>query len=271
MWAEFGWAPYGNDAWDISPEWQQNVAAYYNRYYRLAHESQADGTVSWWYPGGFRYGENSDYGIINPDGTWRPVSQVISDWARGINPPGPAAGGEAVDEWLTIDRDASVQGLVGCYEAVKERYWALVEVGRNPGLRTDGYGLTSATALRLAVGNTPYQPGRNPHKYLNAEIDFAVVVLAPDGTRSLRVTAGNTGEATWLARAGLGQVTVEIRASARTWRQALSQDVPFMGTAALELALPADLPVGAELTVQMRAEPDVTFGESVLAIPGAGG
>jgi hypothetical protein len=199
MWAEFGWAPYGPEAWDISPEWQQNVAAYYNRFYRMAYQSGANGTVCWWYPGGFRYGENSDYGIINPDGTWRPVSKVISDWAKGMTRPWEPA---PVDEWLVIDRDASVKGIVGCYEAVKERYWALIEAGKNPGLHTDGHGLTSATAPRLAVGNTPYKPGLNPHKYLNAEIDSAVVITAPDGSQRLRVTVGNTGEAKWLARSG---------------------------------------------------------------------
>ena len=36
---------------------------------RLLIESGADGVYFWWYPGGFRVNENSDYGIINPDGT----------------------------------------------------------------------------------------------------------------------------------------------------------------------------------------------------------
>ena len=40
-------------------------------------ESGADGVFFWWYPGGFRLGENSDFGIINPDGTDRPVTKVI--------------------------------------------------------------------------------------------------------------------------------------------------------------------------------------------------
>ncbi len=260
MWAEFGWAPYGPEAWDISPDWQQNVAAYYNRFYRMAYQSGANGTVCWWYPGGFRYGENSDYGIINPDGTWRPVSKVISDWAEGMTRPWEPA---PVDEWLVIDRDASVKGIVGCYEAVKERYWALIEAGKNPGLRTDGHGLTSATAPRVAVGNTPYRPGRNPHKYLNAEIDSAMVITAPDGSRRLRVVVGNTGEAKWLARAGEGQVSVRVSDGNGIWTQPLAADVPFMGTGIVEVPLPSGLPVGAELSVQMHADPDIVFGERV--------
>ena len=40
--------------------------------YRMFIESGADGVFFWWYPGGFRLGENSDFGIINPDGTTDP-------------------------------------------------------------------------------------------------------------------------------------------------------------------------------------------------------
>lgn len=271
MWAEFGWAPYGPGAWDISAEWQQNVAAYYNRFYRMAHQSAANGTVCWWYPGGFRYGENSDYGIINPDGTWRPVSNVISDWASGMTRPWRPT---PVDEWLTIDRDASVKGIVGCYEAVQERYWALIEEGRNPGLRTDGHGLNSATAPRLAVGNTTYRPGRNPHKYLNAEVDSAVVTTAPDGTRRLRVVVGNTGEATWLAGAGPGQVTLHVLSPGGNapgggiLSLPLMADVPFMGATVFEAPLPQGMGTDGALAVQMHAAPDIIFGERAAVATG---
>ena len=50
---------------------------YYADFYRMMIESGADGVFFWWYPGGFRLGENSDFGIINPDGTDRPATTVI--------------------------------------------------------------------------------------------------------------------------------------------------------------------------------------------------
>jgi len=273
MWAEFGWAPYQRDAWDISPQWQSDVAAFYDRFYRMADESGVNGTVAWWYPGGFRYGENSDYGIINPDGSWRPVTEMIHRWAPRMTAPRS----HAVDTWLTIDPDASVKGIVGAYEAVKERYFALIEAGQNPGLRTDGFGLDSASAPRRAVGNVPYRPGQNPHKYLNATLDRVEYRnaqgewhgVADDGTLpaaaeplALRVTVGNSGEARWLARSGAGQVSLQVTGAAAA-SGVLSADVASMATVTVPVTMPAPLAPGAELKLQMRAAPDVVFGDVV--------
>lgn len=272
IWAEFGWAPYQREAWDISATWLRNVGEYYDRFYRMANEANADGTVSWWYPGGFRVGENSDYGIINPDVSPRPVTEAIRRWADRMTTTTP----RPVDEWLVMDRDASVKGIVGCYEAVKERYFALTEAGKNPGLRTDGYGLTSATAPRRAVGNVEYKPGRNPHKYLNAEIDRVEVKGAggawqplegplPVGKPvTLRVTVGNLGEARWLAAAGPGQVTLQAGGAA-AGSAPLAAEVPFTGTAVVEITVTVN--GTGEAWLRMHAAPDVVFGEK-LALSG---
>ena len=74
MWAEMGYS-----VWDINrmaPDPQKLAweARYYADFYRMMTESGADGVFFWWYPGGFRVGENSDFGVINPDGTDRPVT-----------------------------------------------------------------------------------------------------------------------------------------------------------------------------------------------------
>lgn len=276
MWAEFGWAPYQHEAWDISPEWQSNVAAFYDRFYRMADESGANGTVAWWYPGGFRYGENSDYGIINPDGSWRPVTETMHRWAPRMTATRP----RPVDTWLTIDPDASVKGIVGVYEAVKERYFAVTEAGKNPGLRTEGFGLDSATAPRLAVGNVPYRPGLNPHKYLNAALDRVEyrtaagewtpvgedgVVPAANQPLTLRVTVGNNGEARWLARQGAGQVGLQVTGAA-TARGVLANDAASLATVTIEVTIPGSLAPKAELRLRMQASPDVVFGEVVRLV-----
>jgi hypothetical protein len=268
MWAEFGYSPYGKEAWNMPPAWQDRVGKFYDLFYKMVDESAANGTVSWWWPGGVRYGENSDYGDINPDGSWRPVSRTISQWAPKIE---AAAAPKPVDEWITIDRDATVKGIIGVYDTVKDRYFALIDQGKNPGLRTDGYGLDSATAPRRAVGNTPYKPGLNPHKYLNAEIDRIEVkgpggrwqAVGDEGLKAaagqklqLRVTVGNIGEAKWLARDGRGQVSLQCGNA----KEALKTDVPFMGTAVIEFTLTLE---AGDLTFEMHADPDVVFGEKV--------
>jgi hypothetical protein len=131
------WAEMGNHVWDMntmapSPEKLAFTAQYYRDFYRMMTESGADGIISWWYAGGFRLYENSDYGIINPDGTDREISRVIrEDGARFLRAPKPAA----PDYWISVDRARDARGLNGIYEAVKAEYWQAIANGKRPGLR----------------------------------------------------------------------------------------------------------------------------------------
>jgi hypothetical protein len=272
MWAEFGRSTWNREAMDQDPALEKWNGSFYSDYYRMAHESAANGTICWWYPGGFRVGENSDYGILNPDGTGRPNSQAIRDWAERMTAPRDH---RPVDEWLTIDRDATVKGLVGVYDSIKDRYWQLVEQGKNPGLRTDGFGLDSATAPRTAVGNVPYKPGKNPHKYLNAEFDRIEIRNAKGEWQAVtdddavavrrgqavvaRATVGNLVEAKWLTAKGAGQVGL----TAGEAFLPIPQDVPFMGTGTVEGTIVANPTGPLSLTFVMRAAPDVVFGEAL--------
>ena len=78
----------------------------------------------WWYPGGYRTNERSDFGIINPDGTDRPVTKVIRDECRKfLSTPKPAT----PDTWIEIDRDNDARGLHGIYQAVKGYYWSAIK------------------------------------------------------------------------------------------------------------------------------------------------
>lgn len=131
------WAEMGNSVWDMntmapSPEKLAFTAQYYRDFYRMLIESGADGVYFWWYAGGFRLYENSDYGIIHPDGTDREITRVIrtegTKFLRAPKPPPP-------NYWIAVDRDRDARGLNGIYEAVKQEYWGALEAGKVPGLR----------------------------------------------------------------------------------------------------------------------------------------
>ncbi|MHB1306362.1 MAG: hypothetical protein ACYDC1_14950 [Limisphaerales bacterium] len=131
------WAEMGHSVWDLNtmapdPDKLEFAARFYTDFYRMLRESGADGVFFWWYPGGFRLFENSDYGILNPDGTDRSVTRVIRQQGAAFMgaPKSPAP-----DTWLPVDRDADARGLSGLYEAVQDAYWKIVEDGRTPGLR----------------------------------------------------------------------------------------------------------------------------------------
>jgi hypothetical protein len=131
------WAEMGNTVWDLqimapSPQRLEFTARYYADFYRMMIESGADGVFFWWYPGGYRSNERSDFGLINPDGTDRAVSKVVREqgprFLAAPKPPPPSL-------WLRVDRDQDARGLPGIYEAVKAEYWQALASGQVPGLR----------------------------------------------------------------------------------------------------------------------------------------
>jgi hypothetical protein len=135
------WAEVGVSVWDplaaaTAPERLEFAARYFTDFYRMLRESGADGVFFWWYPGGLRLNEGSDYGLLNPDGTDRPETRVI----RAEGPRFLAAPRLPPPErWLEVDRDRDARGLFGIYEAVKDAYWKAVAEGNTPALKwTDG-------------------------------------------------------------------------------------------------------------------------------------
>ena len=131
------WAEMGYNAWDMNrmapdPEKLAFEARYYADFYRMLIESGADGVFFWWYPGGFRLGENSDFGIINPDGTDRPVTRVIrTEGPRFLRAPKPAK----PDSWITVNRDRDARGLYGIYQAVQAEFWRALDTRSRPALK----------------------------------------------------------------------------------------------------------------------------------------
>lgn len=186
VWKEQGVSTWDNSQMRNTRDKLEYQARFYEQWYQMLIKSGADGLYSWFYPGGFRYGENSDYGVINPDGSDRPVSKVIRRYAdQYIN--GPSS--KPIDFWITIDRDRYCDGLAGIYDAAKDPFWNAIKQGLAPGLRTEGTGTDSSDCPLIAVGNVPCN-GTNPPKYLDAVFDVVQVQNA-DGNWS-RVKSGDT-------------------------------------------------------------------------------
>lgn len=277
------WAEAGVSAWDMAqmastPAKQQFQAALYDHYYRMITSSGASGIMYWWYPGGFRPGENSDYGLINPGGTDRATTTVVKQ-------KGPAflagASRKKVDTWIEIDRDAHPDGVTGIYDQVKGRFWDAIAKGRTPGLKTAGTGTDSASCPLMAVGNTPCN-GTNPPKYLDAAID-SVQILAADGKWTdvakggkIKVRAGkpvlarvemtNLGEARLLAPTKLaktGQVYILAESKGLRLKSALPAIVQQQDSALLKSVqiAPAGMTAATEVVLSFEAMGRTPFGE----------
>jgi hypothetical protein len=217
MWAEAGvsaWDPSSGGCTEKSLAFQ---GQYYRDFYRMMTASGADGIFWWWYPGGLRVNENSDYGIYNPDGSERPATAAIRECGRQFVESPDA---KPVDTWLEIDRDARAEGVAGIYKNVGAQFWKLLDEGKTPGLRTASAGADSGNCPLLAVGNTPCN-GSNPPKYLDGFFDKVEIrsgygewtPVEKNGQFKIeagkpihaRVTVTNLGEASWLT-AGPGRV-----------------------------------------------------------------
>lgn len=213
FWAEFGLTlrhgPFSLD-WYEDEKRMEAQAKLYDAIYRLMQISDADGAMAWWFPGGYRVDEKSDFGIINPDGTLRPAAEVARRWSNVLtNLPLEPSPKPTVT--ITIDRDENARGPMALWLKHGDETAKLTAEGKRVVLVTEGM-RTSDDVPELAIGNTPWSPGKPP-KFLNGEIN--AVWVSTDGEKWrevkkgesistsadylwLRVEIGNTGEATWL-------------------------------------------------------------------------
>jgi hypothetical protein len=248
-------------------------AQFYTHMYTMMLGSGADGIYWWWYPGGYRTNERSDFGIINPDGTDRPVTKVIREHAETfLNAPSASP----VDYWLTFDRDKHPDGIAGIYDEVKDEFWGAIEDGKTPGLRTEGTGTTSAECPLTAVGNVAYN-GSNPPKYLDGFFDIVEIRNAagewqevPDGGEVAvgagkpvvaRLTVTNLGEAAWLPPPDAGN-TGGVAVAAGETRVPVSTRVDKFGQTVLEevTLVPDDVREPISIELRFEAQGRAVFG-----------
>ncbi|MGO8749159.1 MAG: hypothetical protein ACLQNE_24640 [Thermoguttaceae bacterium] len=135
LWAEFGYSVWSQADARATPERLAVAGRFYDDFYKMAYRSGSNGTIAWYSAGGYRVDEKSDFGILNPDGSWRPQTHVIRRWTDVMTRPRPVPKPE-VRIPIELYRDAD--GLAGIYRRVEKQFWEAVEAGRIPGLRLEG-------------------------------------------------------------------------------------------------------------------------------------
>lgn len=222
FWAEFGisvWDPITNAA---SKDVLEKQARYYNNFINMSIKSGCQGLACWWFPGGFRVDEKSDFGIFEQDRSPRPAVESMMKAAALFKE-------ESVDitpkRFIEIDRYGSCLGYNDVFHRNKDAYLDAINSGEFPGLRTEGTGTDSTNTKLIAIGNVPFN-GNNPLKYLNAE--FNTVRISKDKinwntvkygdeiavnsgqTYYLECSIGNTGEAEWVTPSGALETTGKV-------------------------------------------------------------
>jgi hypothetical protein len=132
LWAEMGYTVWDKIKMQPDPQKLEFEGRYFRDFYRLLREAGCDGIFYWWYPGGYRLNEQSDFGIINPDGTDRPATKAIRaegpKFLAAPKPPPP-------NYFIAVDRDRDARGIFRVYDACKGEFWQAVAEKKIPGLK----------------------------------------------------------------------------------------------------------------------------------------
>ena len=213
----FIWVEYGLSVWDENLMGPSEQALYLQAktievVQKEALENGANGFSPWWWAGGYRVAERSDFGIINPDGTSRPSTEIFKKYAALFKTQQRVY--QEPEKWFTIDRDSHAGShWFIAFNQGTEAYQIARTKGKKLGVRSPGTGTTSADTPLLAVGNTKYN-GKNPPKYLDAEFnwfrikvgdgpwikvsDGATIQVPRNKPVSATASVGNLQDATWL-------------------------------------------------------------------------
>ena len=277
FWSEYGVPIYfqGN-TWSWSMDGQ---TSYFRNMHRMFLETDVNGGSGWWWPGGHRVDEDSDFGVINADRTPRPAAIELQKLASAYKAPRER---KPADTWIEIDRDVEVSGIAMMWRKHWDEYVKALDEGKTPGLRTKGTGTNSSNVPLVAVGNTPLN-GHNPPKYLNAEFNYvqiqdatgkwadvedgATIDVAAGQPVKARGSVGNTQEATWLTPAeamnGGGVYLCAGSGETATQKWAIAKTTPYLADADFAEFQMSPVSAGTAITMWMMADNRASFGEKL--------
>ncbi len=154
VWVEFGYALYRGDYNSYDPynppsRELSNQQLYYSLFLDAMLESEADGSAGWWFPGGIRQDERSDYGIVNPTRGERPVCSSYRERmnsllsSRPIRPGAPA---------YQFDLLGGVRGYTDIYGPARALALATLNQGKRFVMQPQGAGTTSDSPIAFIGG-----------------------------------------------------------------------------------------------------------------------
>jgi hypothetical protein len=283
FWVEFGANVWNRDTMRPSAEQIEAQRAGGELIYHAALENGANGATPWWWGGGYRVCEQSDYGILNRDGTLRPSGQLLRDYAPRFH---ARAAYPAPDTWFTMDRDAHAGShWYVAFNDGARAFKAAAAAGKKLGIRTPATGTTSADTPLLAVGNRPYN-GQNPPKYLDAEFNWfkirvgagpwievanGATIRVPKNQAILAAASvGNLQEARWLTpehcqgRPGAVYLASTAASSVKL-KQPVVEDTAWQADAEFGPGFPLcpGVTSATKVELQMTAEGRAWFGEKL--------
>ncbi len=280
VWMEFGMPIYPNGTnWRderlfIKPERYAYQVEEGRRWWQMEADSGAFGSFVWWYPGGFRTGENSDCGLVDSDNRPRPVAGT----EQGFVSKFAASEGFKPDRYLDFKTE-QVGGWVGEYVRLRPQYAELAAQGHKVGVRTITAPMTSADCPLVDPSGAVWA-GKGPLRYLDAiferirvkvgdqpwiEVSLPTapapveVKVAGSGPVQIEAWTGSLAEAKWLP----GNVVLRVSGDGNG-EAALEKAVEFQGSGHFgPVKVGDETPQTTRLHLQLAAPGRAAFGEIV--------
>jgi hypothetical protein len=245
VWMEYGMPIYPNgtiwkdDLIFLTPERLAYQATEGKQFWQMQSGSGAWGSMAWWYPGGWRCGENSECGLVDPDNRPLPVAEA----EKGFVDRFTASETFKPDTYLEF-KPEQVGGWIGEYLRLRPTYAALVAQGHKVGVKTVGP-MTSADCPLIDPSGAAWT-GKGPLRYLDSIFEHVrvkvgdgpwvevplpttpepvEVKVAGGGPVQIEAWAGSLAEAKWLP----GGVVLQVSGDGKG-EGALEKAVDFQGS-----------------------------------------
>lgn len=268
VWVEFGYDLYRRaynsyDPYNPPSRELSNQQLYYSLFLDALLEAGADGSAGWWYAGGIRLDEVSDYGIVNPSRGARPACSVYIDRANALISPRPIRPNAPA---YSFDLLGGVRGYTDIYGPARSSALQALNQGQRFVMQPQGTGTTSDSNPITRIG------GGGPTRDLRAEISQAELRIGiggpwfrvmPGGVYAIpqsipiyvRAKVRNLGPAEWMAGDNNVKFAVNENLSGFGFRWPIPQNISRLEELSVpEMILTQGLTQDADVQFQMVAE-----------------
>ncbi len=205
VWREFGFNVWegGRDDNNFNQSEAHIKAAteHYAGIFEYALAAHTSAMYCWWYTPGYRVNENTDCGIINPDGSDRgELTQLFREYAERFKAQSTLDTNNVV--YIAVERANQDGGMFGIYEATKEQVKAAATQGKavifyDVSQGNDGTNDNAANVWNTTLEGTTVASGTPaPLRYVNGA--FKNIKITTEGSQKYaNVTVCNTKQSTW--------------------------------------------------------------------------
>lgn len=259
IWAESG---YYNPA-NVNPQELAAAGQWYDIFLSALTEAQSDGTGAWWWPGGPRLDEGTDFGLLNHDRSERPCATAFRKWDPLFQGPRPAK----TDQVIAFDPIQGTMGDTSVLQALDAQTLAVLNAGKHVVIAAPGEATTQLDPVTFIAPNATKDLWADVHQVEIAtsaagpwtEVSDGGAYAIPKGSPVwVRARIFNIGTTKWLASGTNAAHLGGNEAFGLGFRAPIPQDTPRLGEAVIApfevtTALNADATVQLQLVAEYRA------------------